>query len=32
MQPSVNFSNLKTIYKQRVQRYWGVELNFSRDI
>lgn len=28
-QPSVNFSNLKTIYKQRVQEYWGVKLNFQ---
>ena len=27
--PSVNFSNLKTIYKQRVQGYWGVKLNFQ---
>ena len=28
-QPSVNFLNLKTIYKQRVQGYWGVKLNFQ---
>lgn len=25
----MNFSKLKTIYKQRVQGYWGVKLNFQ---